>query len=129
MLTHKRFQVEPLDISFLKFHSQTDLNNPQVNTARSGKELSISETNYSQLSASKIATDSEEDLDLEPMEEEFCEEFCSEWSCQKGAECPFTHASPMLRKNQSKKSTMLENFPELMLVNAQRRKSFLEWSA
>lgn len=72
MLAQKRFQVEPLDISSLKFHSQEDLNHPLTNTARSGKDLSISETNYSQLSGSKIATDSEEDLDLDPMENEFC---------------------------------------------------------
>ena len=72
MLTQKRFEVEPLDISFLKFHSQEDLSHPLTNTSRSGKDLSIPETNYSQLSGSKIATDSEGDLDMEPMEEEFC---------------------------------------------------------
>jgi len=72
MLAQKRFHVEPLDISFIKFHSQEDLTSSLTNTTRSGKELSISETNYSQLSGSKFATDSEEDLELEPMEEDAC---------------------------------------------------------
>lgn len=37
MLTQKRFQVEPLDISFVKFHSQADLNQTPVKSSRSGK--------------------------------------------------------------------------------------------
>ncbi len=55
------FNVEPLD--FLTLRSKEDLSKSPTLSARSGKAHSLSETNCSQLSASKIASDSEQDPD------------------------------------------------------------------
>jgi len=63
MIKIKSFQVEPLDIPLHKFCSEEDLNKSLSFSARSIKEHSISETTCSHLSASKIVTDSEEDLE------------------------------------------------------------------
>ena len=65
MIKIKSFPVEPLNIPSLDLQSQEDLNKSLTFSARSTKAHSIPETNCSHLSASKIVTDSEEELGQE----------------------------------------------------------------
>ena len=53
----------------LTYHSEEDFNKSPTLSARSSKAHSVSETNCSQLSASKIATDSEQEPDHDPEED------------------------------------------------------------
>ena len=67
MIKINSFKVEPL--SLLTYHSEEDFNKSPTLSARSSKAHSVSETNCSQLSASKIATDSEQEPDHDPVED------------------------------------------------------------
>ena len=126
MLAHKRFSVEPIQIPSHTFHSQQDLELSADSTCRSGKDLSTTETNYSLLSRSKCTIDSEEDLEIEPMEAEACEDFHQEWSCSKGENCEYQHGREQGKRTLLRRSSILENFPELLLISSHRSASFLE---
>lgn len=96
------------------------------------KDLSISETNDSALSLSKIITDSEGEAgECEAEEKEPCEDFRSLGFCLRGAECGFEHRTSWRGCSGGARSltasSMLLNFPEMIIAGSLRRtRSFLE---
>lgn len=63
------FQTQPFSVTPRTSPSEHDLNKSLSFSPRSAKQYSVSETNCSQLSASKIVTDSEEEFGQEQREE------------------------------------------------------------
>lgn len=96
------------------------------------KDFSISETNDSALSLSKIITDSEEDAEVgEGDEEERCDDFHTLGYCLRGSSCRFEHRTSRGQTSGlysgRTASSMLINFPEMIIAGSLRRtRSFLE---
>ena len=124
MLSQRRFSVEPLHIPSLNFHSQTHLES-ELNTSSRSKDLSTTSTHHDDTRSPMHHEQQQEQEEL-TIEEENCSEFHQEWACSRGSECQLHHSQTGLKRTPSQQTAIIDNFPELMLLGLQRKKSFLE---
>lgn len=135
MLESPRCSIDKSDTSLPSYSKLEESVLTLDGSTASLKDLNIYEVNDFGLSLSKIITDSDEDDTTEELEcFEACEKFTTQGCCLKGQNCNFEHRTAgsrdSIRATNQRASTILNNFPELILLGPLKRtRSFLEWSS